>query len=163
MDPLYGFYEWLVEAEMAELITDYQGNKQKRPISFSSWDRRRKTFSFEASGTEEYKLQLSVPDYSVISRLKGTIGEKLKIALEAEVKIFCSCPSFRYNGYKYMAANLDYGLRNETRYPFVRNPQLKGTVCKHLFQLMEDIDDYVPQMEEAIKNERSASGSKRLD
>jgi len=163
VDPLCGFYEWLVEAEISELIADYQGNTQKRPLSFLSWDRRRKTFNFEAQGTERYKLQMSVPDYSAVSRLKGTIREKLDLALQSDVKLYCSCPSFQYNGYKYMADALDYGIRKEGRYPFVRNPQLQGTVCKHLFQLMEEIDDYATDMEAAIRRERAQSGSKRTE
>lgn len=163
MDPLYGFYDWLVEAEISELIADYQGNTQRRPLSFMSWDRRRKTFAFEAEGTNVYKLQMSIPDFSAISRLKGTIREKLDIALESDVKLFCSCPSFQYNGYKYMADALDYGIRKEGRYPFVRNPQLQGTVCKHLFQLMEEIDQYVPQMEEAMREEKVARGTKNVE
>jgi hypothetical protein len=162
MDPLHGFYEWLVEAEISELIADYQGNTQRRPLSFLSWDRRRKTFNFEAEGTEPYKLKMSVPDYSAVSRLKGTIKEKLDLALQSDVKLYCSCPSFQYNGYKYMADALDYGVRKEERYPFVRNPQLQGTVCKHLFQLMEEIDEFAPVMEDAIRQERAQSGSKRI-
>lgn len=145
------FEEWLFEAEIRELTGDYVGSAQRRPIEFNSWDRRRKTFSFTAEGNSAYGLKLRVDDYTAISRLKGTVKEKLDIALEGNISLFCSCPSFRYNGYMYMADELAYGIKNQQLFPGIRNPDLRGTVCKHLYQLMETIEDFVPQMEREVE------------
>ena len=45
----------------------------------------------------------------------------------------CNCPAFAYF-YSYIVSQLDANLRNqyEGRFPIIRNPQLMGTVCKHL-------------------------------
>lgn len=45
----------------------------------------------------------------------------------------CNCPAFAYF-YAYIISQLDTNLRNyyEGRFPIIRNPQLQGTVCKHL-------------------------------
>ncbi len=45
----------------------------------------------------------------------------------------CNCPAFAYF-YAYIISQLDANLRSsyEGRFPIIRNPQLLGTVCKHL-------------------------------
>jgi hypothetical protein len=146
------FEDWLFEAEIRELTGDYVGSTQRRPIEFNSWDRRRKTFNFTAEGKSPYELKLRVDDYSKVSRLKGTVKEKLDLALGGDISLFCSCPSFRYNGYMYMADQLAYGIKSQQLFPEIRNPQLQGTVCKHLYQLMETIEDFTPQMEREVED-----------
>ena len=154
------FEDWLFESEIRELTGDYVGSRQRRPITFNSWDRRRKTFNFTTEGNSPYQLKLRVDDYTKVSRLKGTVKEKLDLALDGDVSLFCSCPSFRYNGYMYMADQLAYGIKNQELFPGIRNPELRGTVCKHLYQLMETIEDYTPRMEreveETLRREREA-------
>lgn len=36
-----------------------------------------------------------------------------------------------------MAYNLGYGIQKETRFPKIRNPQLEGSVCKHLIVVLK--------------------------
>jgi len=56
---------------------------------------------------------------------------------DSNLKVNCNCPAFLYWGYKYIAWRTGYGIEKETRRPKVRNPQQKGFVCKHLFQVMQ--------------------------
>lgn len=60
----------------------------------------------------------------------------IKLFLSGDIQIYCSCPDFRYRQ-KYMAWNLGYGIFKEMRYPKIRNPHLKGTVCKHLIAVLQ--------------------------
>ena len=50
-----------------------------------------------------------------------------------DIHIRCTCPAELYWGYRYLGTELRYlyGIPRESRYPKVRNPNLKGTVCKH--------------------------------
>lgn len=48
--------------------------------------------------------------------------------------IVSNCPAFLYWGFKYKAWKYGYGLEKELRRPTIRNPQLRGYVCKHLYQ-----------------------------
>lgn len=50
-----------------------------------------------------------------------------------DVHIACDCPAFLYWGYRYIATELSYlyGIPREKRFPKVRNPQVRGTTCKH--------------------------------
>lgn len=46
----------------------------------------------------------------------------------------CTCPANLYWGYRYTATQLKYayGIPRENRFPKIRNPELKGTICKHI-------------------------------
>lgn len=56
------------------------------------------------------------------------------VIMHGNIKVFCTCPSWLYGGYKYMATELDYAYGSyETRYPKIKNPKLKGTLCKHAY------------------------------
>lgn len=61
-------------------------------------------------------------------------GRKLeKVISDSELRVFCSCESFNYWGFKYIAWRKGYGIYKETRRPKVRNPHQKGYLCKHLY------------------------------
>lgn len=51
--------------------------------------------------------------------------------------ILHNCPDFLYRGYKYMGHNMGYGIFKEVRFPKIRNPQLEGSVCKHLIAVLK--------------------------
>jgi hypothetical protein len=47
---------------------------------------------------------------------------------------FCNCPAFQFF-YSYISDQLDISLQPENRFPSIRNPNLQGTVCKHLISV----------------------------
>lgn len=57
----------------------------------------------------------------------------------ADIHIRCSCPSFLYHGFAYMGTQLRYiyGIPHENRFPKIRNPNLKSTMCKHCDVVLE--------------------------
>lgn len=64
-------------------------------------------------------------------------GEKkpldiVRMALEGNIQVHCTDPSWKYWGFQYIGTTRDYALEKEPRYPKVRNPNLQGSVCKHL-------------------------------
>lgn len=56
--------------------------------------------------------------------------------LESDILIHCNCPAYLYKGYKYLMTQLDTALEPEERYPDQKNPDLEGTVCKHLIAVL---------------------------
>lgn len=71
-----------------------------------------------------------------------TIGKDKDIPFEdaidyainfADIHIRCNCPAHLYWGYAYEATEMSYlyGIPKERRFPIIRNPDLKGTICKH--------------------------------
>jgi len=51
----------------------------------------------------------------------------------SDIHIRCSCPASVYWGYNFISTEMNYlyGIPRENRYPIIRNPNLKGTICKH--------------------------------
>ena len=60
------------------------------------------------------------------------------MATTGNIALNCDCPAFRYYGYKYIITSLEANTDHEFEadlegmYPKVRNPDLKGVICKHL-------------------------------
>ena len=57
-----------------------------------------------------------------------------------DVMIFCDDPDFLYSGFKYMAYSKKYGNKPENRPPKIRNPKEEGAVCKHLYSVIQLVD-----------------------
>lgn len=56
-----------------------------------------------------------------------------------DILVYCDCPSFLYHGYAYIATKLGFGVKREMRPPRIRNPRLKGSVCKHLVAVLTEL------------------------
>lgn len=56
----------------------------------------------------------------------------VRMALEGDIEVHCTDPSWKYWGFQYIGTKKKYANEPEPRYPKVRNPGLKGSVCKHL-------------------------------
>ena len=57
------------------------------------------------------------------------------------IKISCDDPSFLYWAWKYKAWKDVYGLEKETRAPKRNNTRLKGALCKHLYSVIELLNE----------------------
>lgn len=68
-----------------------------------------------------------------------------------DVMIFCDDPDFLYSGFKYMAYSKRYGNKPENRPPVIRNPKEEGAVCKHLYSVIQLIDQ-MPIREQMAKD-----------
>ena len=97
------------------------------------------TFRVSHPSRSIHDCRINLKDFWIYWELYEHNPKKLRNAIhdsimEGDIYINCSCPSWIYGGYKYMATQLDYILDGrEDRFPKVRNPRLLGTMCKHLF------------------------------
>ncbi len=58
--------------------------------------------------------------------------------LKGDIRIACNDPSFSFEGYHYIATELDYNHAiPENRPPVKRNPKMEGTICKHLLSCFD--------------------------
>jgi len=67
----------------------------------------------------------------------------VNLAVFGDVKFHCNCPAFHYYGFQYIATELDSALKREVRPPTIRNPNLEGTVCKHLYQVLRRLPMHI--------------------
>ena len=65
----------------------------------------------------------------------------LQLALSGDIEIHCTCEDFKYR-VSYLAFNNRWGFFKETRFPKVRNPQLKGCACKHCYSALKVLPMY---------------------
>ena len=140
-----------------ELQTGADKAREKRSkgtnVQYIGSNKRTKTAIFKVkdpNGSGKYwETRIRFPEYSEISRQKKGItrGEKISLALNAgHIKVFCECPDFLYKGFKYMATEMDYGIRKETRPPNIKNKEREGTVCKHVLGTFDDMNNFIPEI-----------------
>lgn len=115
-----------------------QRSKEQISSFYIGTDKRNIITFVSPSGTspgKNWTQRLQMLDLpKLIKKFKGkkTPREIVNLAVKGDIKVFCNDPSFLYWGWKYKAFVNGYGLLKETRFPKIRNPQLKGTTCKHL-------------------------------
>ena len=95
-----------------------------------------------ASGTFGRKViwtqELEITDAFLDNLMQDTSFHGVENLLkDSGIKVYCNCPSFLYWGYRYKAWRQGYGINKETRAPKLRNPYLRGYVCKHLFAILQ--------------------------
>ena len=80
---------------------------------------------------------IRLDDIKDIDSVKEFSGKEIaNLLLNGNISLYCSCEDFKYGGYAYIATQLGYGINSEKREPNIRNPKLKGTICKHLIAVL---------------------------
>lgn len=103
------------------------------------------TLSFETtSGTSPGKVWkqkvklLDLPFWLSIPEKSLTLLKRVRLALEGDIKITCNDPSFKYWGWSYYTTQQGAKLGfQENRFPVIRNPNQRGSICKHLENTMK--------------------------
>ena len=70
------------------------------------------------------------------------------------IRVHCGCPSFLFYGYEYILTQMDAAMVPEVRFPHIRNPELKGVLCKHGRRVIKVLGFHLPDMASAIKQQR---------
>ena len=78
-------------------------------------------------------------DENETSEKKVNIPYLVNMAImQGDIRCSCTCPAWIYSGAKYIGTQLGYAYGGkETRFPRVKNPQLKGSICKHLYVILK--------------------------
>lgn len=72
------------------------------------------------------------------------------------LRVHCPCPAFTFWGHAYVCTELGIAIYPETRYPHIRNPELKGFACKHIRKSILTLAWHLGDMAAAIKQQRQA-------
>lgn len=69
---------------------------------------------------------------------KTTLLKAVRAAvLDGDIKVHCNCPAQKWWGWAYISTELGFKYgRKQKIFPSIRNPRLKGTVCKHLINVL---------------------------
>ena len=110
-------------------------------------------------GHTDQDVYVSLEDFWEMYDENETSSKKISLAsllnlviMHGSIKIYCTCPSWLYGGYKYMATELDYAYGSyENRFPKIKNPKLLGTLCKHAYIIVKALPYQKFGIEAAIK------------
>lgn len=73
----------------------------------------------------------------------------------ANIRFHCNCPAFAFWGSQYILTQTDSAIVPEVRFPHVRNPYLKGIVCKHGIRTLKVLPFHIADMAREIKIQRT--------
>lgn len=130
--------EHLAELEEPTVLYAY-ANTIVMEIKSSQYGKKDK----KTGGTNvtKYKVFVLFEDFYTIGKDKDIdFEDAVDYAIDyADIHIRCTCPAFLYWGDAYMSTAMQYlyGIPRENRFPKMRNPNLKGTMCKHCDMVAE--------------------------
>lgn len=129
----------LYEATAIELLND-----SVRQIEVNPKQAKLKAFSYRKQlaifNVGKYLQKVKFVDLKLVRNKDDR--KAIDRAIDGHIKVFCTCNDFLYGGYKYMADEFDYGTNQERRYPSKNNPNLRGSICKHLTYLLPQLKSF---------------------
>lgn len=115
-------------------------------------------------GTEDFYTQyIELLDWEdMLNETPGmSFPDRANLVLFGDVRVSCDCPAFLYWGSRYILTQLDALYQPgadweghegpEDRLPKIRNPKLKGTVCKHMSNVLDIIPMSVSRIASLLK------------
>jgi hypothetical protein len=88
-----------------------------------------------------------------------TAPEAARLLLWAgNIRVHCPCPAYKFWGMQYIMTKKKAAIIPEVRYPHIRNPNLKGVVCKHLNRTLKVLPFHLGSMASAVKEQRKKKG-----
>jgi hypothetical protein len=140
-------------------LEDGSGPYYLRGISYQGF--QDDTMVFFVTPSTEYQQRIKPPYYENLIQFLGwndtggdpnlTPREKASLLLwSSDLKLHCSDPSFVWWGYQYILTQLGASIVDQTIPPDVRNPELRGVVCKHLNRILHVLPFYNSDISKAI-------------
>jgi len=115
------------------------------PIKYTGLNSKNYTLKFKVG---DYDNRIQLLDYLYL--LNTTNKNAFDLILGSNVKVFCNCADFLYKGFQYIGTLDRYGIKPEYRRPDHTNPDLEGSVCKHLLWLFQNIKKFRSQIEKDL-------------
>lgn len=102
-------------------------------------------FVCQAAGHEMHSVYVALDSFWDLWDANESSDKKVQVSylintaiMQGEIRCSCTCPSWIYSGAKYIGTQLGYAYGGkETRFPREKNPQLKGSICKHLYVVLK--------------------------
>jgi len=108
-----------------------------------------------------WRQSIKLLDWDEALEVDGlSFPDRANLAVFGRLQVKCSCPAYLYWGYEYIETQLgsdnievpDYEGKKggEKRYPKVRNPKLRGVICKHLTAVLLTLERSIPEVASAM-------------
>lgn len=132
-----------VAARSNTLVSNYLGIRKGSQLLFKT-----------TSGTEKGKYWVQVVKVDISLNSRPMWNDVLK-SLRGNLKVWCNCPSWKWHGYWYILGKMDAVFGRKTALqPIVMNPRLKGSICKHLYNVLSVLPANMPEIVRDFQNRR---------
>lgn len=85
---------------------------------------------------DQHVKLLTLPELLQSKRGAMPLKDIVQKALFGDIEVHCTDPSWLYWGFKYIGTIKNYAIEPEPLFPKIRNPRLRGAVCKHLDNIL---------------------------
>lgn len=93
--------------------------------------------------------------YDVLNDREYNATESARLLLwGGNLQLHCGCPAYLFYGMQYILTQKDAAIVPEERYPTIRNPNLKGGLCKHLTRTLKVFPFHLGDIAHMIKEQR---------
>jgi len=109
-----------------------------------------------SDGSKYYEERIVLDDLDTYKKdTTLTDFKRVTLAITGDIRVKCSCPAFLWWGSEYILTYLKAveGPGN-TIFPEVRNPELKGSVCKHLLNVFDILPFSTGKIVQALRNKK---------
>lgn len=114
---------------------------QVRPVDLRSIRFSEKELEFNCNSVttpgQIWIQRVRIPEVDRRKLSTYTHAELTNIIRNSNILVDCDCPAWTYWGFAYKSTLEGYGIKKESRFPKVRNPNLEGKVCKHARAVMQ--------------------------
>lgn len=112
---------------------------------------------YEENNWTIYECRIKFMEWGqVLNDRELTPTEAARLLLwTGNIKLHCTDPSFLYWGYQYILTQLDAAIYPEDRFPEIRNPGLRGVVCKHMNRVLHALPFHLGDIAKEIKRQRA--------
>lgn len=113
------------------------------------------TPSVTADPPTTYTQRIKLKDLREIADAEDlNVREKVRLAIAGDIDVSCTCPAYKWWGYEYIMTELDAKEgAPQTIFPQVRNPDLHGTICKHLKVVVQAFVYHWSKIAKDLKND----------
>lgn len=102
------------------------------------------------SNSGSYDVGIIIDDLNKIDTTQMSPKDINALIRGSQLHVNCTCPSYTYWGFKYIGTRDDYAIESETRRPDVRNPDLRGNICKHIYRTLQVYPFYTNTIRQAL-------------
>lgn len=135
----------VTKKELLDLST--RKKKESFNVTLKKVDTSKNRLVFQVG---KYDVVVKLSDLSILKQEKGTRTEKIKLALDGDIKVDCQCADFQYR-YRYVASEYGATTKREKRPTNITNPNYDGSLCKHLDFLLRNIDSFIDQISNRLR------------
>ncbi len=104
--------------------------------------------------TDYWYQTIELLDFDEAMAMEGYLNrDKANLAIFGDIKVNCTCPAFTYWGYNYITTSIDAAMKDQNIEPNIRNPERKGTVCKHLYLVLDVLPFHIMTLVSELKSQ----------